>query len=606
MIFIILTLIFSFQISAAEIAVEDAASTCDCEDIQQFGNDIHLILTQLVNIGMPQEFQANVDGLKLLMEIGHDVNTKQKCRTHTEHYLNDEFTHKLGMLGDTELNLGIEAGEMQFTAISPELIHLVKEGNRVLFLRGELNGQEVYYKLILTTDGKSHLSYLPLTEKKESSPFKLVTSASVKEPTAADMAANPDAIPEVQVVKAKLIDRETNKEVGTFHSGQEHVAASTTVYSEDGAQSVTLSGKVKDINNPEGTSQEAGVSFSHQGEYAKYKATGTMTEEGAVVKQHGSINVGDEQTRLSVYGNTIGTAVEKTGAKITEKINEDVTISLGQSFHHVRERAETEIGFTADQLSGQMKLGISDRGETLELSSKYQVSDSTAVTSQYKDQFTYQQIGLGAEYQHQAESGQFKAGCMAVVQMNEDGTTTATPKVRYSSKLGEGDAHVISCEAGPSFTDGEFEGITFKTQYDYNIPDTTGSVGVYVAGKAHSNPPHPRDSSIQVGVAASVKWGGPREHVSMLKVYQLHHTEVVTHADRTFRLSYYLTHKYFCDENKQRLTFKDETARTFWKKEPKLDQMYKMASDPTSSPPQYIYQPTDLRPNDFCPYQLEP
>lgn len=605
MILTIFALFISFQISAAEIAVEDAATTCDCEEIQQFGNDIHQILTQLVNKEIPQEFQANVDGLKLLMEIGHDVNTNQKCSKYTEHYLNDEYTHKLGLLGDTELNLGIVAGDMQFTSVSPELIHLVKEGNRVLFLRGELNGQEVYYKLVLTTDGRSHLSYLPLTEKKETEPFKLVTSASIKEPTASEMANNPDSIPEVQVVKAKLIDRETNQEVGTFQSGQEHVAASTTIYSEDGAQSVTLSGKVKDINNPEGTSEEAGVTYSHQGELTKYKASGTMTEEGAVITQHGSINVGDEQTKLTVYGNTVGTIVEKTGAKITEKINDDVTVSLGQSFHLVNESSETEFGFTADQLSGQMKLGISDRGETLDLSSKYQVSDSTAVTSQYKDQITYQQVGVGAEYKHQAESGNFKAGCTAVLQMNEDGTTTATPTVKYSSKLGEGDAHAISCEAGPSFTGGEFEGITFKTQYDYNIPDTTGSIGVYVAGKAHSNSPVPRDTSIQVGVAASVKWGGPREHVSMLKVYQLYHTEVVTRADRTIRLSYYLTHKYFCDEKKQRLTFKDETPRTFWKREPKLDQMYKAASDPASSPAQYIYQPTNLRPNSFCPYQLE-
>lgn len=605
MIYLIFALLFSFQLSAAEIAVEDATSICDCEEIQQFGNDIHQILTQLVKKDKSQEFLANVDGLKLMMEIGHDVNTNQKCTKYTDHYLNDEYTHKIGLLGDTELNLGIVAGEMQFTTVSPELIHLVKDGTRVLFLRGELNGQEVYFKLVLTSEGQSYLSYLPLTEKKESGPFKLVTSASVKEPSAADMAKNPDSVPEVQVVNAKLIDRETNKEIGTFQTGQEHVAASTTVYSEDGAQSVTFSGKVKDINDPEGTSQEAGLAYSHDGEITKYKASGTMTEEGTVITQHGSINVGDDQTKLSVYGNTVGATFEKTGAKITEKINDDVTVSLGQSFHLANDSSETEFGFTADQLSGQMKLGISDNGETLELSSKYQVNDSTSVTSQYKDQITYQQVGLGAEYKHQAESGNFKAGCMAVLKMNEDGTTTTTPTIKYSSKLGEGDAHAISCEAGPSFTGGEFEGITFKTQYDYNIPDTTGSIGVYVAGKAHSNSSVPRDNSIQVGVAASVKWGGPREHVSMLKVYQLYHTEIVTRADRTFRLSYYLTHKYFCDDKRQRLTFKDETARTFWRREPKLDQMYKAASDPASLPPQYIYQPKNLRPDSFCPFQLE-
>lgn len=590
-------LYFHNMVHAAEVE-NSAVDVCDCPGIENFADDIHGVLTNLYLSNQTAETQetfAKIDNLKLLLTVQRDANGVFTCEESTKAYFNEGSTSKVSLLRSGMAELGVVSNQLNLQPTRPDLIHLASGGKREMFFLGRIDGQEVYFHLVIDHNGDAKINYLPI--KKEASPaFVSRSQVKLKDNNAASIARNGiDKTQEVENLNWQLVDTKNNQPVVAVDTSETSTSTKFYLRNKDNSSVYTISGNVKNLNE-EPTAGPVGIQYQNKGESTEVRIGTSIdpsVEEPTPRFNGGVTQVIAPKVKASLSGETTGPEdVKSKSALNLGDENLSLTLSADTENEFITRR-EAKLKAKRDILSGELGVISSERGETVSGKGGIDVTDATTLTSNFVLDPSYEKFGVGAEYTGKTDDGDYKVGCEANVRIVNEEQYTITPKVHFQSNSGQKQKqkHRISCETGPIINENGLVGVEFKTQYDYKIADTT-SVGVYVHGTSYHDG-RAQDRDLALGLQGKIKFGGAPSSVKKLKVHTLVDSKIEQKFGEQLLIGYYKTTGYTCDTKRKTVKTRNESSRNrrHW---------FKVAVDPGTPLAPVVYSPADQRPETFC------
>jgi len=522
------------------------------DEVDTLSEDVLEILSHVIGKNSEGKERLELDKMHLLYELTK-TGENFDCMLMHAAYTQEKSEKLLRSVEHGNAKFDLFYPGVDLSKFEAEFIQLKKGQTRVLILKGELDGEPVYFRLEIDENKKASVSYVKIpneqAEEKTNKAIPIYEEDTSSELKKVGYSGNKKLIG----VKGVKDLSESGSKID-WSVKKDSAEAKLTIQADGKPDQITVGLK---INLEE--QQEISGGIVKQVGAIKTSATGKLNQDGV---SQGDIKVESDLGPLGVeVKSTVKTdAVPVHSGKLSLKkddseISAEATLNDDKTTTAVK--AKTKIG--EFDLSGEHSTVI----ETGEFQVKAGIGKDitkqqrieTAIVVDEKSQET---IGVDYTYTNKDNKIKFKAAAKAIIV--EEGETTIETSVSVEKKSQDGrDTITLSVKPVVS-SGGSVETISAESSWDRKV-SSNANIGIYakttVSSKEDVDPVH------DIGIKAKVEFGGADKNIKILSVYKLHEVKIEEKNGEKYKAAYYLIWKYRCDLKKKKLKIEKPRKKLF-------------------------------------------
>ncbi len=527
-------------------------------EVTTFSKDILAILNHTVGKSEDGKLRLELDKAELLFELTQ-TDKRIDCMVFHNGYSDQENQSLINKVESGRAKFDLVYPGIDLSQFEPALVHLKKGQSRVLIMKGELDGEAVYFRLEIKEGKKGRLSYVKINKKSNNA--ILVFEPILEDKTPSDLKkVGYKGDPKVVGVKGSNKIGDSDNEVN-WSVKKESSSAELVIKTDENPDKIIVGLKRK--NQDEG---QVSAGFEKKiGEFEVKGATVKKTDKEAV--HNGSVKIGDEKASLEA-DLELGEESTKTGFKAKKKLGD---VDLESKYEGTRESGEYDIS----------------AGAGIKIDENQKVTLEAGVNEKSEE-------SLSVNYTHTSKDKKTKfevAGKAIIVEEEETGIEA---KVKISKEL-KNEKDELSVSVAPTLdTSGAVKAIVVEAGWDRKISENA-NVGIFA--KSSVSPSGATEEQHDIGIKAKFEFGGPNKEIKILKVYKLHKTQIEEN-DGKYKAAYYLIWKYNCNLRTKKLKIDKPRKKLFGGYD--LKHLPMTAMDVDSLPVSEYTIPSGIDKNKFC------
>lgn len=493
------------------------------DETMKLSKDVLKILNHTIGPNKSGELRLELDKAELLYELT-ETNKNIDCMVF--HGSVDKSEQKLLSqveYGTAKFNLtypGVDLSQFE-----PGLVHMKKGQKRVLIMRGELDGEPVYFRLEITEGKKGMVSYvkIPNAVKKEDK-FKL--DAILKDETPANLKkVGYKGNSKVVGVKGSKDLGESGSEIN-WSVKEDESSAELVIKTDENPDKIIIG-----LNKKGEDQNEVNAGFEKKLGALEVKGKTTLKNDNEPVHK-GSVKLGDDKASIGADVE-LGETGTKTGIKALKKIGD---ADLDGSYTVKSETGEYEVkagvGYKIDD-NQKVKLG--------------------ATVNEKSDE------SIDVSYSHTSKDKKTKFEAIAKAIIVEEEEVELETKLKVSKESKDGDDKVSVSVAPKLDTSGALKAIVVEAGWDHKVSENA-EVGLFA--KSSVSPGGSALEEQAVGIKAKFEFGGPDKEIKILSVYKLHKVQIEQN-EGAYKAAYYLIYKYRCHLKTKKLKIEKPRKKLF-------------------------------------------
>lgn len=603
--FVFITLLFLSSLAWAQGGNPNRNRSLDL-----LARDTQKILDLIILDSLDPKIQIETDKLRLLRSIQQLEFFNLQC----DHVVKPplEIIKRLEG-GDT---FTITSENPVLSKVGIDLIHLRTLKNRKIYAQGELNGESVYFKLVIDENNKVSLTYFPVNENHIPQAV-IVPDPGKPDPEKKKEDKNPLEAQNTfngKRVVSKIVDPNTGKVRYIFEGDGDDAKLQANLANEKDTRVLTVTGVLQEGNNRGTVSTDLSVKDDDK-KNEVYAHAIVISEGDPEIKRFGyryhgeNIQLGTEQagetTILTAKGKKkIGkTTLE---GKIQSKDGEETT--QGKVTYQSEDKKIKFTGSTSlnegdvTQISGGVEkqfekttvtggVVLTDEGEKITTGIQTSFGDKTKAKANLDVQ-PNDDVVLKAQIVREftPEKGKASVTVGADLILRNEGEDSYKPQITLARTLdNEGKWEVKSIQSA-EIAGGEVSRI--KARAELNHKNRGGSLGIYVEGSVY--PSLDKIPETGAGIKFSHDLGGDGSHMKLLKIHKLY--KVVEKGDQ--HIGYYFTWRYECNTKKKKLKVRKQKKPLFGSVN--LNSLFSYALLKKDPLPEEVYSPEGISLETFC------
>ena len=499
------------------------ANSVFAEEPMKLTKDVLEILNHTVGRGPEGKLRLELDKAELLYELT-ETNQRIDCM---------KF-HGSVPQKDQKLLSQVERGEAKFdltypgldlSKFEPGLVHLSKGQSRILIMRGELDGELVYFRLEIIEGKKGILSYVKIKpSKKAEERFKIEPILKNDESSDLNKVGYKG--------KSKVIGVKGTNELGDSGSEinwsveKESSKAELVIKTDENPDKIILG-----LNRKGPDSNELSAGFEKKLGVLEVKGKTSLKTQSRPVHS-GEVKIGDDKASLSA-DLELGENSTKTGVTAKKKLG---NLDLEGKYSGVAENGEydvsTGVAYKIDERQKVLlEVGVNEKSEE----------------------------SVHLSYGHTSKDKKTKVEVIAKAIIVKEEEIELETKLKVTKELKDAKDKVSISVAPKLDTSGAVKAIVIETGWDHKISEN-GEVGIFASSSI--SPIEDSQEVHDIGIKAKFKFGGPNKEIKILSVYQLYKTQIKEN-NGTYKAAYYLVYKYRCNLKTKKLKIEKPRKKLF-------------------------------------------
>lgn len=499
------------------------ASQSFAEESHKLTKDVLKVLNHTLGPNSEGKLRLELDKAELLYEL---TETNQGIDCMSFHGSVDRENEKLlRQVEHGTAKFELTYPGLDLSKFEPGLVHLRKGQTRVLILKGELDGEEVFFRLKIKEGKKGVLSYV-----------KVKPTLGGDDGLKLDPILKNEDPSELKKVgykgKSKIVGVKGSKDLGNSGSEinwsveKESSKAELVIQTDENPDKIILG-----LNRKGEGTNEVSAGFEKEIGFLKVKGkTALKTESEAV--HSGEVKIGDEKASLSA-DLELGEDSTKTGVKASKKIGD---LDLEGKYSGKAESGEydvsTGVGYKIDERRDvKLEASVNEKSEE----------------------------SININYSHSSVDKKNKVEVIAKAIIVDEDEIEFETKIKTSRELKNGKDKVSVSVAPKLDTSGTVKAIIVEAGFDRKISEN-GEIGLFA--KSSVSPSGDTEEEHDIGIKAKFEFGGPNKEVKILSVYKLYKTQIENN-NGAYKAAYYLIYKYRCNLKTKKLKIEKPRKKLF-------------------------------------------
>lgn len=634
--FVFVTLLFLSSLAWAQEGNQNRNRSLDL-----LARDTQKILDLIVRDSIDPQIQIETDKLRLLRSIQQLEFFNLQC----DHVVKPPL-EKIQRLegGDT---FTITSDNPVLSKVGIDLIHLRTLKNRKIYAQGELNGEAVYFKLVIDENNKVSLTYFPVNENHIPRAM-IVPDPGKTDPDKKEPKKNKEEKKPLEAqntfngkrVVSKIVDPNTGKVRYIFEGDGDDAKIQANLANEKDTRVLTVSGTLQEGNNTgtvstdlsikdddkknevyaraivisEGDPEIQRFGYRYHGENIQLGAeqageTTTLTAKGkkkigkttlegnikssdGVETTQGKVTYQSEDKKTKITGSTSLSEVDLTEISGGVEKQFDKTKVTGGV---VLTEDDEKISSGIEQKMGKAKLTgavvLNNEGEKFSTGIETPLGDKTKAKANVDIQ-SNDDVVLKAQIVREftPEKGKASLTAGADLVLRSEGEDSYKPQITLARTLDDEGKWEVKSIQSAEIRGGEVTRI--KGRAELNHKNRGGSLGIYVEGSVY--PSSDKIPEMGAGVKFSHDLGGDGSHLELLKVHK--HYKTIDKGDQ--HIGYYFTWRYECNKKKKKVRIHKQRKPLFGS--PNLNSLFSYALPKSVPMPMEVYSPEGISLEKFC------
>ncbi|MFT6068984.1 MAG: hypothetical protein ACJAT2_002229 [Bacteriovoracaceae bacterium] len=493
------------------------------DNLSAFTKDILAVLNETIGKTEDGKLRLELDKAELLFELTQ-TNKRINCMVLHDSYVDEENQALLNRVESGSAKFDLTYPGLDLSKFEPGLVHLKKGQSRVLIMKGELDGEPVYFRLEISEGKKGILSYVKVnkTKTKEKENYEAIFEEKT-----------PSELKKVGYKgDSKIVGVKGSNKIGASENEinwsvkKDSSSAELVIKTDENPDKIIVG-----LNRKGEDQGELKAGFEKKiGELEVKGGTSKKSDKRAV--HNGSVKIGNEKASLKVDVE-LGEESTKTGLKAKKKLGD----------------LDLESKYSGEAESGEYDVTA---GAGIKIDEQQKITLEAGVNEKSEE-------SLSVNYTHTSKDKKTKFEMAGKAIIVEEAETGIEAKVKVSKEL-KNEKDELSVSVAPTLdTSGAVKAIVVEAGWDRKINEGA-KVGIFA--KSSVSPSGNSEEQHDIGIKANFEFGGPNKEIKILSVYKLHKTQIEENNGK-YKAAYYLIWKYNCNQRTKKLRIDKPRKKLF-------------------------------------------